>query len=349
MKHDHSQIHGSIPYKLLRDLSIRPDEVIDFSATVNPFPLHKEITNAFCSIDYSAYPDNDCFEARDALTKILNVSVNAIALSSGLTEIIFTLPYFFKNPVCFVPTYSDYTAAFNRYGISVSTVSFPENNIELQTVINKIKQCKHDIVIICNPNNPTGNYLDTDQVKQICYEIPDCVICVDESYQELGENCSTVCSLINDIMNCIVLKSLSKPYGIGGVRAGYMVAPEQWCNKFRSRFLPWGVSTPAQVMVPVLVQLYKEYENEWRMIIEERNNMIARLEEYGYHCSWGRAPFFMVNTGDSHKLYLNMLTKEKMVVRSCVSFGMPEYIRIMPSLPKNNNRLIRALFEYKNK
>lgn len=337
------QIHGSIPYALLREYGIRIDAVVDFSATVNPFPPHEKVNHLLAATDLHAYPDSDCYDARCAIADFHRVPVECVVMAAGTTELLFALPLLFRNAACFSPSYGDYEEAFLRNGMHLKPIPFADSDDLLRMTIDTVLRNQTDLLIICNPNNPTGNYLTPEAVSTLCASIPYCMVCIDESYQELGDECRSVASRVNDIGNCIVLKSLSKPYGIGGLRAGYAVASEGWCRTFRTKLLPWGVSTPAQRMVPVLFSLYEHFRAQWQSLIAERNKMIGVLDGLGYTIGYGSAPFFLVEVEDAAALRLSLVKNNNMVVRDCTSFGMPRKIRIMPSLPEHNSALLEVL------
>jgi len=336
-------IHGSIPYTLLRELGIDPAEVTDFSATVNPYPLPDAVNRLLCGIDLSAYPDPECFEARSALAGHLGCDIGQIVMATGTTELLFTLPLLFENAVCFSPTYGDYGAAFARNGTRINALPYFAPLQDFQPVLGRLTAMPPDLLIICNPNNPTGDYTGPDRIAEVCRALPKSVVCIDESYQELGDGCESVCGMTSEFDNLLVIKSLSKPYGIGGIRAGYAVTSPEICGRIGEKLLPWGVSTPAQKMVPVLISLTGHFMKLWDTTLGEKMKMAGRLEKEGITVRAGQAPFFLAKTGDAASMRMNLLTRHNVLVRDCTSFGMPDTIRIMPSLPEQNERLINSI------
>jgi hypothetical protein len=98
-----------MPYYELWQLGITPASVIDFSATVNPYPLPEQIQRIFTCEGISAYPDTECYEARHALAAHHEIPNEWITVTAGLTEAIFTFPNLYKRAVQFSPTYGDYS------------------------------------------------------------------------------------------------------------------------------------------------------------------------------------------------------------------------------------------------
>lgn len=337
------QSHGSIPYADLRELQIEPSSIIDFSATVNPFPLPEAVKALFTSDGISAYPDTECHEARKTIADFHGIPKEWIQLSAGVTEIIYTMPLLYKRAAYFSPSYGDYAAAYLRYRRKIAIVSFPKSDQEFENIVNRLRTTPFRLLIVCNPNNPTGDYLQIYRIQELCELFGHATICIDESYQEMGENCDSAMPLITRFRNLLVLKSLTKPFGIGGLRAGYAISSGGVLKRIRQYLMPWGVSSLVQRIIPALLSSYSLFHEQWVDIIAQKNEMTQRLLQQGFCVASGRCPFFLVNVGNAEYTRRALLVEHQIAMRSCASFGMREWIRVMPGRPEDNLRLLDVL------
>ena len=337
------QIHGSIPYNELRVLGIDPSEITDFSATVNPLPLPERVYKKISAQDLAAYPDIDCFEARRAISDFYSIRPEKIVVTAGMTETIFSMPSLFNNAIQFSPTYYDYAAAFRKKRKKIKSVEFPGSETEFEKAINLLRSDKFDLVIICNPNNPDGKTVSLFQIEKLCGSFPSSVICIDESYQEMSLGCESALTLTQKFENLLVLKSLTKPFGIGGIRAAYAVSSSVIIEKLKYCFLPWGVSSIAQRIIPEFFKEWNCYRNQWCWIQTEKQRVIRELNRSGIITKSTICPFFFIVCKNATDFRKHMLLQHRISVRDCTSFGMPNYIRVMPSDSRSNDTIIQIL------
>ena len=336
------QKHGSIPYRDLRILGINPAEIVDFSATVNPFTLPEQVIQAITSNGIAAYPDPECHDAREAIEHHYSIPREWIALTAGMTEVIYILPLLYKSAVFFGPTYGDYARAFTRYRRKCMSVRFPKSPRDFDCIIDELSKMRFKLIMICNPNNPTGDYLSLHNFEKLCTRFKDTMVCIDESYQEMGDLCNTALPLLKNHKNLLILKSLTKPYGAGGLRVAYAVSSGKVIRRIKNNLLPWGVNVIAQRLVPAFFTLRTHFENQWRQIHEEKKWLYTELVKDGFRCVNGRCPFFLMGVTNSASLRLAML-KKHIAIRDCNSFGLKNVIRIMPSTHSANQKFLEII------
>lgn len=341
------QAHGSIPFKELRELNIDPASVLDFSATVNPFPLPEKVKSLISPQGISSYPDIDCYEAIESLAAFHGIDVRQIAVTAGMTEALFALPRLFNTAAQFGPCYGDYAKAYRRYNQHMESLPFPEGS-SIPDTLERLQHRSFDVVIVCNPNNPDGRYLYPDSILQLCEAVPQTTVCIDESYQELGEDCETSLLFLSHCRNLLILKSLTKPFGIGGLRAAYAVSSQENILRLKNFLLPWGVSSIAQRIIPELVRSRETFEQQWKQIHVEKRRMLAEFDRLGIKTTSSRCPFFFLHCENATMLRRRLLVEFNIVVRDCTSFGMPKMIRIMPGIPEYNRLLVETLNKLKS-
>jgi histidinol-phosphate/aromatic aminotransferase/cobyric acid decarboxylase-like protein len=260
-----------------------------------------------------------------------------------MTESIFALPSMFENAVQFSPTYYDYSAAFKKNEKSIKSIDYPDNEIDFEKTFDMLKNEKFDLLVICNPNNPDGKTVSLFQIEKLCGSFPSSVICIDESYQEMSLGCESALTLTQKFENLLVLKSLTKPFGIGGIRAAYAVSSSVIIEKLKYCFLPWGVSSIAQRIIPEIFEEWDYYKKQWIGIHKEKNRIVRGLNRSGVGTISSICPFIFVVCENATELRTKMLQKHKISVRDCTSFGMPHYIRVMPSDSRSNDTIIQVL------
>ncbi len=342
MKSD-TQIHGSIPYDHLRRLGIDPVAVLDFSATVNPHPLPVCIRELISADNIESYPDSGCHEAVSALAEYHGVPPEWVTVTTGTTEAIFALPAMCGPAVQLAPTYGDYAAACRRSERNIVSLPYPTPNAALGKTIDTLRQHPFGLLFVCTPNNPDGRVVPVDGIRELCEAFPNVTVCVDESYQEMGHDSESAVPLLSRYPHLLIVKSLTKPFGIGGLRAGYVLSSGPILRTLRSRLLPWGVSAIAQRVIPALLANRPHFEPQWRELHAWREQLRRQVEALGIRSTAGACPFFLADVTDASALRVHLLHEHHIAIRDCTSFGLPRMVRIMPSFPHRNAALVRAL------
>jgi histidinol-phosphate aminotransferase len=339
------QIHGSLPWREMRLLGVQPKDILDFSATVNPYDIPEGVHECINSLDLSYYPDPEHFMAKKELSKFHHLPMEWFGVFAGLTEVIYSLPRLFAKPLVCAPTYGDYFKAFATHNIPIGIYEFKsKKNVVTQDYF-RISNF-FDLLILCNPNNPCGRYFSPSQIEQLCIRYPNATICIDESYQELASGCESVLPLCTRYSNLLVLKSLTKPFGVGGVRMGYGVSSGSILQKLQELMVPWNVSTIAQHMIPEIFAHYIDYYEQWQCIQHEKHKLIKALKGVGAQIQSSSTPFFLLEVPSASFLRQKLLQDHRIHVRDCTSFGMPQHVRIMPQTQAKNNIFIQVLQNY---
>lgn len=328
------QLHGSFPYRECEEYGLNPDSIIDFSASVNPFPLPPEIVEAYKEADLRAYPDRSNVVFTQTLVDFYGLKDENLLPCAGTTELIYALPFLFKKPVILTPAYGDYKDAFGRHNISLIELTY-ENYTPGEKV-------EGDLFIIINPSNPEGHYFTPYTIEEICLANPNCRIVVDEAYQELGEHCESVLPLVDSCPNLTVFRSLTKSFAIAGIRAGF--AYSETLTKLLKKYMtPWAVSTPIQKVLPLLYKNYAKFQEQWRTIGREKEKLKEGLDALNITVKSGRGPFLLFKVSNGPKTREQLLREHAINIRECSSFGLDNWIRVMPGTSENNKNLLKAI------
>ena len=246
-------LHGGINYAELQTVGIAPEEIIDFSVCTNPYmppPIIKEIR--LDSISIEQYPDTEATELRQRLSKRLQVPPDNILVGSGTTELIriLALAYLRQGDHVLIlePTYGEYEVASVIAGaILVKQRVRAEDGFtpRLEETVALIKKYRPKAIFICNPNNPTGKYLSRYEVEMVLDAVEDGLLVLDEAYVAFAGQ-SWLSADLYSRGNIVILRSMTKDYGLAGLRLGYSIASLEITSNLRRVRPPWNVNAIAQ-------------------------------------------------------------------------------------------------------
>ena len=340
--------HGGINYAELKTMGFSPDEVLDFSVSFNPFMPPPGIKEALGTIAIERYPDSEAMELRERIAKNLGVPLENIIAGSGTTELIrlIALAYFRKrDPVLILePTFGDYEVACRIVGARlVKHRAKEEDNFApgIEVVANLIKERRPRGIFICNPNNPTGKHLSRGEVETVLDALGDSLLILDEAYIAFVEGSWNSIDLMAR-GNVVVLRSMTKDYGLSGLRLGYAIAPGDIIASLCRVCPPWNVNIIAQKVGAIALDNADFLEQTKTKIREAKKFLVGELTRLGYKVLPSDANYFLVKVGNASE-FRATLFKQGILVRDCTSFGLSEYVRIAPRTMPECEKLIDAI------
>ncbi len=352
--------HGGIDYGEVGILGIAPQDILDFSANLNPFGPPPRAMEALCerhnelSEIISHYPDSEVRCLRCSLADKLCVHMENILVGSGSTELIrlAVLAYFGKGDCVLIiePTYGEYQVACQIAGASLIKQQLsPQNGFYLNAneTVELIQQHRPKGVFVCNPNNPTGRYLSRIDFERILDVGKDSLIILDEAYVSFVDGTWSSLNMIEG-NNLLILRSMTKDHTMAGLRLGYGIAKEEIIANLRRICPPWNVNALAQKAGVIAVneeEYLKRCQNEIR---EAKAYLYAELSHLGLPPLPSEANFFLVEVGDASGVRRELLER-KILVRDCTSFGLPRYIRIAPRTLPECQKLVVAIMEVRGR
>ncbi len=342
--------HGGIDYSELEELGISPDEVLDFSANLNPFGPPPKVREILSKVDISRYPDSSATQLRRVLAEKLGVVPESIIVGNGSTEIIrlTALAYLnHRDKVLVVePTFGEYEVACQIVGASLVKQKLSEKNnfqLKVHETAELIKEHRPKGIFLCNPNNPTGQYFSQAEVENLLAVAEDSLVILDEAYIAFVENAWSSLKMIEK-NNLLVLRSMTKDYALAGLRLGYGVAREEIIATLRSICPPWNVNAMAQEAGVVAVSeegYLKTCQSELR---EAKKYLLTELTRLGFSPLPSKANFFLVEVGNASE-FRHKLLQRGILMRDCTSFGLPKHIRIAVRTLPECQKLIAAVQE----
>jgi histidinol-phosphate aminotransferase len=342
------QVHGGIDYAELRRLGISPEDVIDFSVSVNPFGPPPGIEAAISGAAIDRYPDSESGEVREALGKKLGLRPDQIVIGSGSTEIIRLIAAAFFGPEELVvipqPTYGEYEVACRIAGAQLLKPSMsrePGLRLNISRVKALVDRRHPHGLFICNPNNPTGEYLAKDSLQLLLDAAPDCLVVVDEAYVAFTDDAWDSTEFI-ETGHLIIVRSMTKDFALPGLRLGYALASKKIVSLLDRVKPPWNVSSVAQAAATFVIENDAYLKACSKRLRESGEFLVNGLVSRGLKPLPSKANFFLVNVGDAAGLKRALLLKG-IIVRDCASFGLPAYVRMAPRTIGECERLLTAM------
>ncbi len=202
------------------------------------------------------------------------------------------------------------------------------------------------IIWICNPNNPTGTIMTSDEQEAFLKKVPESILVVlDEAYYEYakGADYPESIKLLEEHSNIIILRTFSKVFGLAGLRVGYAVSSPQIITSLNKVRAPFNVNSAAQVAALAALN-----DDEFLKLSIE-NNRLGKLYLYEAFSDLGleyiptHSNFVMVNLKRDSQQIFNALLHEGIIVRPGIPFGMPYWIRLTIGTMEENKSFIQAL------
>lgn len=300
MNKEKTDFHGGNIYKIFREKNI--DKILDYSSNINPYGLpenlKKEIFEKLFVLE--RYPDPDYIELREKIAEKNNLNIENIIVGNGATEIIFLFMKILspKKVLIVSPTFGEYERAIKASTLADDSLEI--NYFELKEAENFVLNIKnletelennYDLLILCNPNNPTGQFLKLkklEEILKIC-EQKNTKLFVDEAFVEFVEDWENE-SIINskeNKENLFIIRAFTKFFAIPGLRLGYGICfNNNLLKKMLEKKEPWSVNNIADLAGKTVlddenyIQKTKEWIKDQKKYMYENLNKIEGLRAY---------------------------------------------------------------------
>jgi histidinol-phosphate aminotransferase len=346
-------VHGAVKdseLRLLAKAGVRPDEVVDFSVNSNPLGPSPRVREALAGIDVARYPDDDASDLRAALAQRFGVSPEQVLVANGSAELIWLVCLAYVRPgdtvAIFGPTFGEYERAARLAGGRVITFSAPREDafrIAVPQALAWLRTANARIAFICNPNNPTGTYLEPAVIAALVDANPETLFIIDEAYAAFLRPEAGLDALLHEINrgNVLLMRSMTKDYAIAGLRLGYALAAAEVIDALARAKPPWSVSRPALSAGLASLDDEAHLRRSQLSAAEAVTFLQAELRRLGVTVHETRTNFLLAEVGDAARMR-SALLREGLVVRDCTSFGLPTCIRIAARPLDECRRLVSA-------
>lgn len=307
---------------------------------------------------YNRYPDPLQEKLKKKISSIKNIPPSKIFLGNGSDEIIDLIYRIFSCPgkddaIIFPPTYGMYEVCGKIHGANIIKIPLLEEEYQLnlkdiKKVINNY--CNNKIIFICSPNNPTGNNIIREDIKSLIKMFTG-IIVLDEAYIDFSFE-SSISEEIDKFPNLIVLQTLSKSWGLAGLRIGIAIASKEiiyWMNKIK---FPYNISINSQEIAMKALDNKDLFFYNLKNILSEREyleNSLKRIPivDKVYPSS---SNFFLVKINSSSIHLYQYLINKKIIVRDRSKVILCENcLRITVGTHEENEYLISNIKKYSDK
>jgi histidinol-phosphate aminotransferase len=323
MKKKNSWLNNNIKRIAWLDYYTKPERVegaIKLDSNEN-FALDRDfvagvVVEAAKQVDLREYPLGQIDELYARLAKYAGVSVECVALGSGSDQIIELLLSTLggRHATVFSPTFSYFINRCKLHGIKIYQVPLePDFTLDKKAFVKAAK--RSDLIYICSPNNPTGNQLDRQEMIEVVDSLEDRLVLIDEAYVDFADY-----SLSGEAIkrnNVIVLRTLSKAFGLAGARVGYMVSNRKFVKIFRSIIQsPYPISTLSLAIASGVLADIDQVKQTIKSVRSERERVFARLSKIdGIKIFRSDANFIFIEAGKNYPAISKILNSNGILVK----------------------------------
>lgn len=322
--------------------STDPD-VIDFSANVNPNVPNAARDAYDDAFDPSRrYPDDTYPEFRRVAADYVDCDPRQVVPTAGglaaLRLVFETHLESGSRALVPYPSFGEYAREVELQGADPEFVPHDE--------LLESDPEPFDVVVACTPNNPTGDALPPDELRAFAAEcrVADTLLVVDEAFLGFTELTS-----LAGVPGVVVARSLTKLFGLPGLRAGFAVATGDDLDALEVVRPTWGLGTPAARVGAVAMQ-DSEFVSETReRVRRERARLTERLATLGFEVQSSDAPFLLLDVGEDPTDLVDDCLESDIVIRDATTFrGLDSHVRVAIRTPDENDRLLEVLADVRD-
>ena len=349
--------HGSNPHYLYEAARLtKPDQLLDFSANINPLgpppSIQKNWESFFQGI--GQYPDPHTAFIKRKLAEREAMSEEEILIGNGGSQIISLVGRLLagKRVLIVEPAFSEYEKACQVNDCDLSYFQLEEGwEIDFEALRERLSYV--DAMFLCNPSNPTGLYYSQEVILPILIECEkqNCLLILDEAFHDFVMDYEPMAPLIKDYKNLILLRSLTKMFSIPGLRLGYVIANCEIIAKLSDYQPHWSVNSVALAIGNLCIEEDKYIENTVQFITSERKALVTFYEENGFEVSPSKVNFYLLRDSqliDQYPLFQWLLQKG-IVPRHTFNFpGLDgRWLRFAIRTSAENRKLMEAVQEWR--
>jgi histidinol-phosphate aminotransferase len=333
--------------ELTREYGI--SDVVKLASNENPIGCSPRVTLAITEQlgQLARYPDGNGYYLKQALSDFNNVDVDCITLGNGSDDLLDILARTFVSADDAV-VYSQY--AFIVYsmlakmqgatGIEVPAQRFGHDLVAMRQAVADNANTK--MVLIANPNNPTGTQLEREVLREFVASLPSSVLVVlDEAYIEYSPE-SNNRALLDEFDNVVIVRTFSKAYGLAGLRVGYALSSAPVAKLLNRIRQPFNVSRIGLAAAAAALA-DQDFIDQVRLTNQEQMSWLEKqFDALGLGFVSSHANFIMVEIDDAIEVYQALL-EQGVIVRPLAGYGLSNWLRITVGLAEDNMRLIDTL------
>ena len=306
--------------------------LIDFSANINPLPPALDLSIGREEVCF--YPDVSYTSLKRTIAAYHGCAPDQVAVGNGSVELIrlICMATLQKGDLVCTAVHT-----FGEYGMSA----------RLCGASTTLDSCGAQLHFICNPENPTGELVQKEKMEECIIQSSQdparVLVIVDEAFIDLADPLASVIPFIKDKEKVIVLRSLTKAFGMPGIRFGYAIGESHMVRRIETLRPPWSVNALSEKIAKEAFSRMNELAISREYIKKEREFMKASFESAGFACSDAAANYLLIQAKRPAAEIAAEIFNHGFLVRDCTSFGLAYSIRVAVRLHAENKALIEAL------
>lgn len=292
------------------------------------------------------YPDRDSVALRMALAKkyCAPLSVENILITAGSIEAIdlLMLQKKMNRIVINTPSYDVYESRASIHGLKVIKIPMLGNGQpDVERTLRNSND--NDVLILINPNNPTGKLIHPKNIKNILNNFKGTVV-IDEAYIEYAGVENSSIKFLDKHKNLIIFRTFSKAWGLAGIRLGYVLSSQMNIDQLRGMQSTYSVSKISQLMGLNAIEQHEQLKSNINKTIIEKAKVIRKLEALGFDVQDTDANFILIEIPNPEEIR-KKLENKGILVRNRTGLGNKNLLRVTIGSKKENETLIKALSE----
>jgi threonine-phosphate decarboxylase len=354
--------HGGNIYKIEREFGVKKEEIIDFSSNINPLGVNKRFVKLLRKNtgDVARYPDPDYPDLKNKTASFYEINPDFTIHGNGATEILslyfrITSP---KTALVVSPSFLEYERSLSIAGARTAYFRLTENsgfNPDIENLTAEIRK-GYDVIVVCNPNNPTGTAIKAADIGKILLETKKtgAALFIDESFMDFvdGRSSYSAKKFIDEFPGLFILKSLTKFFALPGLRLGLGICSDTaLLEKMKAAIDPWSINCFADLAGKVIfddpgyVKKTIELVSRQREFIFDAIYKNKNLKIFPSVCNFH---LVKILNGMTVPGLQSELLKDNILIRDCSNFKFldDKFFRIAVKDKKENEFIVKKLSKY---
>ncbi len=326
--------------------STHKKDLLDFSSSV--IPLELPLLELMHETEFFRYPDSESQELRNSISQHSDVHASNVICGNGASELLWLVGMACISSNTKVgtlaPTFGEYARITAIMGGQLCYFPLQEHldfKLDERELSTWIRNKNIQVFFLCNPNNPTGRYVSIEHVELLFVENPECLFVFDAAYIDYTNSAIPLKNWVEKF-NVIVIYSLTKAFGIAGIRSGYALANEAYIEALNKVKPAWNLNALAQTASKHLFDKRNKYSDVAKEYRDQTIQMMATLSTMRFRIIPSDTDYFMMGVNNPKKFKNNLLEKG-FLIRELESMGVPNYVRINVCDRETNSRFIETI------
>jgi len=346
----HPYIPGKPIEEVKRELGI--EEIVKLASNENPLGPSIKAVEAIREMagNVHIYPDGAAAELRKDIAGLYGLEADRVFVGNGGEEILKLISGLFINPgdeaIMADPTFSIYESGVVHMGGTAVKLPLKNYKHDFEGFVSRVND-RTKIIFVCNPNNPTGNIMTSDELDYLVENIPEHIVLVlDEAYYEYAvrnKNYPDSIEILKKRPNTIILRTFSKVAGLAGVRMGYALTSKEIASEVGKVRGVFSVNLLAQAAGRAAIQDQEHIKRTVDLNYQSMELMEKFFEDHNLEYIKSNANFVFVNVGLDSRVVFQELLKKGVIIRPGFLWGMDSWLRVSTGTIDQTKTFISAL------